>query len=482
MLGSVTLAIFLIGRFTLPARLLLVPLDFDTQLRGRAGTLVSGKFQSLNLILITLTILLIAPIGFQLATRIQHPDSNQADMIPDLQLRSVLFSALALLLGMGYSFYASRSISDPVNEMIRTFDRIEKGDLSARAPISATDELGIVTMQFNRMVTRLEKLQNQLEVQVAERTRQLTASNELGRVASSSLDPDRLLVNVMKLFDQQFGYYFAAVYLLDPSGKWAELREATGESGKLLQQNHYRVEVAGKNPVGIAIREKAARVSRTESDVTLLDNNPLLPYTKSAIAVPLLVGDRVLGALEVQSTKPDDFIPDMVETLKNMAGQVTIALENARLFQEAGRNIVELRAIQQQYLLTGWSRFSGAAEELEYAVGDESESESRKIEVPISLRDQILGKIRLEANAEWTPEQKSLVYAIASQAAIAVENARLVSETRQAAVRERMLAEINSRIWSSATIDAVLQTVVKELGRRLEASHVTVELTMDEPS
>jgi GAF domain-containing protein len=482
MLGSVMLAVFLIGRFTLPARLLLVPTDFDTQLRGRAGTLVSGKFQSLILILITLTILLIAPIGFQLATRIQHPDSNPADMIPDLQVRSLLFSALALLLGMGYSLYASRSISDPIHELIETFDRIERGDLSARAPISATDELGIVTMQFNRMVTRLEKLQNQLEVQVEERTRQLTASNELGRVASSSLDPDRLLVNVMNLFDQQFDYYFAAMYLLDPSEKWAELREATGEAGKLLQQNHFRLEVAGKSPVGTAIREKAATVSTIESDVTLLDNNPLLPYTKSAIAVPLLTGDRVLGALEVQSTKPDDFNPDMVETLKNMAGQVTIALENARLFQEAERNILELRAIQQQYLLTGWSGFSGAAEELEYAVGDESDTESRKIEVPISLRDQVLGNIRLEANAEWTPEQKSLVDAVAAQAAIAVENARLVGETRQAAVRDRMLAEINSRIWASATIDAVLQTVVKELGRRLDASHVTVELTMDEPS
>jgi GAF domain-containing protein len=248
----------------------------------------------------------------------------------------------------------------------------------------------------------------------------------------------------------------------------------------LLKQNHHRLEVAGKSLVGSAIREKSARVRRLDASDKGRDDNPLLPYSKSEIALPLMAGDRILGALDVQSTKPDDFTSDIVDTLQNMAGQVAIALENARLFQEAQQNIRELRAIQQQYLLTGWSSYSGSTEELEYAVGDESGSEAGKIEVPISLRDQILGQISLEGSTEWTPEQKSLMDAVATQAAIAMENARLVNETRQAAVRERMLSEVNSKIWSSATIDAVLQTVVKELGRRLDASRVSIELSMDD--
>ena len=286
----------------------------------------------------------------------------------------------------------------------------------------------------------------------------------------------------MNLFEQQFGYYFASVYLLDPSEKWAELREGTGEPGKLLKQNHHRVEVAGKSLVGSAIREKLPRVRQFDPETRMREENLLLPYSKSEVALPLMVGDRILGALDVQSARTDDFPADVIETMQNMAGQIAIALENARLFQEAQQNIRELRAVQQQYLLTGWSGYSGPTEELEYAVGDESDSESRKIEVPISLRDQTLGRIKLEGSTEWTPEQKSLIDAVATQAAIAVENARLVSETRQAAVRERMLAEINSKIWSSATIDAVLQTVVKELGRRLDASRVSIELDMEDQS
>jgi K+-sensing histidine kinase KdpD len=100
--------------------------------------------------------------------------------------------------------------------------------------------------------------------------------------------------------------------------------------------------------------------------------------------------------------------------------------------------------------------------------------------VPITLRDQVLGQITLEGKEEWSAEQQSLVEAIAVQAAVALENARLVGESRQVAVRERMLAEINSKVWSSATIDGVLQTVIKELGRRLDASQAVIELEMDE--
>jgi len=480
-LGSVILVVLMIDRFTLPARLVLVPNDFDTQLQGRAGALLIGKFQVLNLALIAIAIMLIAPIGYHQTIRILYAEVSSLEIYSNLQIQSILFSMLALLLGAILSYYISRAVSNPIRALIETFDKIEQGDLSQRAPIIATDELGIVTMHFNRMVSRLDALQNTLEQQVVERTKQLSATNEVGRVASSSLDPDELLAKVILLVPERFGYYYAAIYLLDPSEKWAELKEATGEAGKLLRQNRHRLEVAGRSMVGTAIREKTARIAQIASEEKQRYENPILPYTRSEIALPLIVGDRVLGALNVQSTKESDFGPQVIETMQNMAGQVAIALENARLFQEAQHNIREMRTIQQQYLLEGWSGFTAQKEdELEYQVGDEPDEKSKKIEVSISLRDQVLGQIRFESTEDWTPEQESLANAVATQAAIALENARLISESRQIAVYERMLAEINSKIWSSATIDGVLQTAVKELGRRLSASQATIELNMDE--
>jgi GAF domain-containing protein len=477
--GSVILAMLLIERFTLPIRVILLPRDFETQLKGRSGLLLNGKFLTLTLALIGIAVLLIAPIGYQHTVRVLYSEISSFEIFRGLQFQSVLFSVLALLLGAGFSYYVAKAVSDPIYDLIKTFNKIEQGDLTQRAPVSGTDELGIVTVQFNRMVSRLETLQNSLEQQVIERTKQLAATNEVGRVAASSLDPVQLLAKVIPLIPEQFGYYFAAIYLVDPSGKWAELKEATGEAGRVLKQNHHRLEIAGKNMVGTAIRELSPRIAQIASEEKQRFENPLLPYTRSELALPLMVGDRILGALNVQSTRESDFGPQVIETMQNMAGQVAIALENARLFQEAQQIIKEMRAVQQQYLLEGWQGLSEENEKLEYRIGDEEDENSRKLEVPISLRDQFLGQIMLESQTEWTPDQQSLVDAVATQAAIALENARLVSASRHIALRERMAAEINSKIWSSATIDGVLQTVVKELGRRLDASSATIELNID---
>jgi len=480
LISSVIFSILVAERLLLPARLILLPNDFETQLAGRSGPLLVSKFQILTLGLIGIAILLISPIGYQQAVRILYAEVSSFDVFRDLQVQSILFSILALALGFGFSYYVSREVSDPIKDLISTFNKIENGDLAQRAPVSATDELGIVTVQFNRMVARLEALQTTLEQQVLERTKQLTAANEVGRVAASSLDPDELLARVVNLFPERFGYYYASIYLLDSSEKWAELKHATGDAGRVLRQNHHRLEVAGKNMVGSAIREKTARIAQIASEEKQRFENPLLPYTRSEIALPLIAGDRVLGAINVQSMKEADFGPQIIETMQNMASQVAIALENARLFQEAQQVIREMHAVQQQYLAEGWKGFAADNKDLEYGVGDENSDSAKRIEIPISLRDQTLGQIWLDGKEDWTSEQQSLMDAVAKQAAIALENARLVSESRQIAVRERMLAEINSKIWSSATIDGVLQTVVKELGRRLDAAQATIELNLDD--
>ncbi|NJC99058.1 MAG: HAMP domain-containing protein [Anaerolineae bacterium] len=480
LLGAVIFSVLMIERFTLPSRLVLLPNDFETQLQARAGALLGAKFQVLTFGLIIIAVAIIAPVGYQQTIRVIYSEISSFQIFSDLRTQSVLLSSLALVLGIGFSYYATRSISDPVRDLIATFQKIEQGDLSQRVPVTGTDELATVASHFNRMISRLDILQTTLEQQVNERTKQLSATNEVGRVASSILDPDKLLSRVIDLFTDQFNYYYAAFFLIDPSGKWAELKEATGEAGRVLLQNRHRLEISGKSMVAACIRERSPRIAQFAAEEKQRFENPLLPYTRSEIALPLIVGDRVIGALNVQSTKESDFGPELIETMQNMASQVAIALENAHLFQEAQQSIKELRAIQQQYLLEGWSGFTARKEALEYEVGESVEMDAQTMQAALNLRDQILGQITLESTEEWTPEQQNLVDAVATQAAIALENARLVSESRQTAMRERALGEINSRIWASATIDGVLQTVVKELGRRLDTSVASIELHLDD--
>lgn len=479
-LATIIVAVLLIDRFLIPARLALIPKNFDAQLNGLAGPRLTAKFLVLILILVAIGILMVGPVGFHFMNKALTTD-NQS-LRQTFQVQSIIISAVALILGAVLAFFISRTVSVPLKDLISAFKAVEAGDLSQRANITATDEIAEVTMHFNRMVASLEELRGTLEKQVEDRTRLLKATNEIAKVSSSILDPDELLAKVINLFTDQFNYYYAAIYILDPSEKWAELKEATGEAGKVLKQNRHRHELTGKSMVAAAIREKAPRIAQNTSDEKQRIENPLLPYTRSEVALPLISGDRVLGALNVQSTKMADFGLEVIETMQNMASQVAIALENARLFQETQLRINEMRTIQQQYLIEGWGSLSMRRDELEYGIGESNDANTQKFMVPINLRDQIIGQIGIEGTGEWTTEQKNLVDAVATQAAIALENARLVNESRQVATRERMLAEINSKIWASTTIDAVLQTAIKELGRRFDASSATIELKLDDGS
>jgi GAF domain-containing protein len=214
---------------------------------------------------------------------------------------------------------------------------------------------------------------------------------------------------------------------------------------------------------------------------TVRFENPLLPYTRSEIALPLLVGDRVLGALDAQSTRGGEFGPEAIETLRTLANQVAVALENARLFQSAQQALEDMRTLQRQYLLTSWKGFAEEKGAVDYALGELEPGELvTEIGIPLMLRDQQIGEISLASQKDWTAEERSMIESIAAQAALALENARLVEESRSAARREHLVAEITGKIWGSATVEGILQTAAKEIGRAFETDEVVIELKAGE--
>jgi GAF domain-containing protein len=332
--------------------------------------------------------------------------------------------------------------------------------------------------QSTETLRALQSERSTLESRVQARTNQLTAVNEVGRVASSILNPEELALRVANLITEQFGYYYAAIFLVDESGQDAWLHSATGEAGRVLKENRHHLRVGGNSMVGMAISTAKPRVALDVGAEPVRFENPLLPYTRSEIAVPLTLGEQVLGALDVQSTKAGAFGPQEIETLQAMANQLAIAIENARLFESAEKSLEEMQSVQRQYVLDAWTPYSNN-ESLDYKLGEEvAPPNSSRLTIPMSLRDQTIGEIDLAGDAEWTAEQRNLIETVAGQAALALENARLVTQSQASARREHELAEITGRIWAAPTIDGILQTAVQELGQALEASEALIELNM----
>ena len=479
-LAFVPLSTVILDKFLVPVRQVLLPKDFSQQLSGLSKLRILYKILAIVFISLLITTLLIAPIGYHQTTRVLYEEIGSLEVLGDLQIQSILVGGFAILFAVGLAYLFSRSISDPLQQLLETFQKVESGDISARAPVVSSDEVSKLGIYFNRMVTRLQELQSDLEKMVEERTSQLKAINEVGQVATSTLDPDELISRVVNLITEEFGYYYSAIYLIDQTNKWAELKDATGEAGRVLKESRHRFELDRSNIVGQTIRTRQAQIALDVGKKAVRFNSPLLPYTRSEISLPLYVGDRILGALDVHSSQEAAFSEQDIETLQNMANQVAISMDNARLFQETSQNLQEMRNIQKQYLREAWIDTSLPGGKMSLAIGDDSAGDGKNfVEVPIALRDQIIGQLSLEGDKALSSDEQNWIQAIATQTALALENARLLDESQSTAMREKFVTEITNKIWSSTTIDGVLQTAVRELGQILDATEATIEINIE---
>jgi len=179
------------------------------------------------------------------------------------------------------------------------------------------------------------------------RAQQLLTAAEIARDASGTLNVEELLEKSINLVRERFGFYHASIFLLDPLGEYAVLRESTGEAGRQLKAAGHRLAVGSQSIVGKATGTGEPVVV---DDVTLSANyyaNPMLPLTRAELAIPLRIGERTLGALDVQSTTPHAFQIEDINVLRILADQLAIAIFNADLFVETQDNITKHRFLHQ---------------------------------------------------------------------------------------------------------------------------------------
>ena len=480
--GIIVVVIYtiLLNLLLLPARQVLQPQSFEDHVAGLSGLKIRTNLRILSIVTITITLLTIAPRSYQEAVNAMNIAGFGEDAIIQLRWQLVTVAFSAFIIGVILADSLSRTLYRPIERLRQVMEKVSQGDLSQRAILISTDEIGELAIYFNAMVNRLDNLQSGLEDLITKRTEQLKATAEVGQVVSSILEPDELMEKVVSLITERLGYYYAAIFIISPDGYWAELKSATGKAGKELKTKKHRLPLSGMSMVGSAINLREARIAYDVGKEATRFDNPLLPHTRSEIALPLIVGGHVLGALDAQSTKENAFDAEVTETLQGMANQVAVALENARLFQETQQTLREIRISQKTQLSTAWSEALDTQGNLEFSTGERVSSKEAILNVPLALRDQVIGEITLGSETDWTAEDQSWVEAVATQAALALENARLLEESQQVALQERLIAEITGKIWSSNTTDGILKIAIKELGNALGVSEAVIQLDIDD--
>ena len=368
-------------------------------------------------------------------------------------------------------------------------------------------------------------LENQrLVSDVQRRAARLAAASEVSSAASSLTDLDELLSRVVTLIRDRFDLYYAGIFLVDDARQWAVLVAGSGEAGRRMLARGHRLEVGGDSMIGYCVATGNARITYDVMHEERRRPNPLLPDTRSELALPLISQGEVMGAMTIQDEMPGAFTEDDITTLQTMAAQLANAITNAQLLERMEQNVRELRAVTGQYTHDAWRDYlekqSGARgyryrlvdvasvadrhpeadaawsqdrtvvttfgpdghRAGEFEDGDTpaprliSEGEGAGIGVPIRLRNQVLGvlNVRFE-DAEVPAETIRLVEQVADRLALSLESARLLAETRRVALRERMIGDVTDRMRRTLDWDDLMQTTTLELREMLDASRVFIQ-------
>lgn len=181
--------------------------------------------------------------------------------------------------------------------------------------------------------------------QAERRARLLEAANLVGKQVTSILNLEELLPQTVDIICDAYGFYYAGVFLLEESGRYAVLRAGHGEAGKAMMDANYRLEIGPHSMISWCIENRQARIALDVGEDAVHFKNPYLPKTRSEMALPLIVADKVLGAVTVQSEEERAFSDEDILTLQTMADHMAVAINNAHLLQDLERaNAEALRA------------------------------------------------------------------------------------------------------------------------------------------
>jgi GAF domain-containing protein/HAMP domain-containing protein len=420
----------------------------------------------------------------------------------------------------------ARALTNPILALTKVAEAISQGDLSARATIKSTDEIGSLATTFNSMTDQLQSTLVGLEERISERTaelqknkRELETIADVAREIAIIRDLSTLLNVSANLIQERLNYYHVGIFLVDERGEYAILRAASSIAAEKMLARNYKLRVGQTGLVGNVTNTGQAYIALDVGLDAVHFENPFLPNTRSEIALPLRSHSITIGALDIQANVANAFTEQDIQTLQILADQLAAAIENAQLAQQVEGTLNELtranRAQAQQIWQTtinerGVPTYEYDGIQLREVPKNLAPELLRKLEsgkpvivqqgsqdvslaeqkndtllIPLMIFNQMIGVIGLEqedSSHTWTEDEIAIAQAAANRAALSLENARLLEESQRRASKERMILESTARIGSAINIENILQSTAEELERVLGDSEVVLQFNTSNPS
>jgi GAF domain-containing protein/HAMP domain-containing protein len=398
-----------------------------------------------------------------------HQSQDKAFAPVNAQIRGIIIViAIVIFLGVLAAIFVAQVLVKPLTQLTNTAQEITAGNLNSQVQVTSSDEIGILASTFNSMTAQLRDFIGLLEQRVTDRTHDLELAAEVGSTIAEKVENITvMLTDATEMIRSNFNLYYTQVYLLDPSGQTITLRAGTGDAGKQLLQRGHHLLVNSSSLNGRAVSEKRPIiVADTQKSGTFLPN-PLLPNTRSEMAIPLLVGDKVLGVLDMQSEIPEALNEDNVAAFQVLAGQLSVAIQNATLYAQSENTRKQMEANARQITTSGWQDFlngNDRGEKIGY-VFDQNEVKpmERKskaisnniLSMPITVTGATVGSIEVaQDERKWTTSETEIIQSTAEKLSQHIEGLRLLAQ----AEKYRQEAEQNTRRLTREGWEDYLQT------------------------
>lgn len=432
-------------------------------------------------------------------------------------LGSAALAVFAIMIAVAAVAISAASITEPISTLARTAETFAQGKLSARAALDRRDEIGALGNAYDQMAEQLQDIIGKLEQRVADRTREfqdqslrLRTSAEIVRDAASSHNVSELLDRAVTLVQERFRLYHTGIFLLDKNNEFAILAASPTPAGKQMIANNHKLRVGEVGIVGRVAATGEPRITLDTGTDAVYFNNPFLPETRSEMALPLKVENRIIGVLDVQSDQPQAFDENDVAIMQILADQLATAIERTRLLQQVEQNLSDLEQVYGQFTRESWKTLgeAGLLSKAGYrfdnvriqsitevsTLGDRAlqtgtilidnakngSSASNQVAIPIKLRGQTIGVVTANLKEGYSPLAVSTLELAIERLALSLESARLYEEARLRADRERTIAQVTSNISSATEFDAILRTTVEEIGKSLgDTTEVSIQIISD---
>lgn len=417
---------------------------------------------------------------------------------------SILLIAGVFVIATAASLAIGNRLTKPLDELTQVANKITGGDLNAKAEVNTRDEIGTLANTFNNMAESLLDSIHSLEDRVADRTielekavrheerrsKQYEAIARIAQAITTTQNLQELLPQVTQVISQQLGFYHVGIFLNDATNQYAVLAGANSEGGKRMFKQGHQLAIGQQGIVGYTTGTGKAHIALDVGEDAVFFNNPYLPETRSEMALPLNIAGKVIGALDVQSKEANAFSADDVEVLTVLADQVSIAIQNARSYEQTQKSLAEAEAISRRYFSDTWNqilqeqkiagfRYTPAGvTPLDDANSsmDTGQRDRQSVKVPIQVRGEVVGELMvvIPNNETIRADQRDLIQTVADRVAIFAENARLYDETARRADRERKVSEITNQIRSTTDPQEMIETAIRELRAALNVTKIEI--------